>query len=93
MRKMMPALWADDDVTLPVINVYVRPADRLFPLKAGDKLFIDGPDAEVNEKMDFRFDVAFGESQIIDGAPLIETLDQMTNLVDNIILGFRQLLV
>jgi len=62
------------DIEFPAL--FLRPADRLFPLKAGDKLFIDAPDAELNEKLQFRFDIAFGE-------PLIETLQHMADLIDN----------
>jgi hypothetical protein len=49
------------DFTAMLPPLFVRPADRLFPLKAGDELFIDTPDSKVNEQMQFRFDVAFGE--------------------------------
>lgn len=93
MHQMMQKMWADKGITLPVLDLYVRPADRLFPLKAGDELFIDAPDAEVNEKMQFVFEVAFGEPQIVEGEPLLETLRQLTNLVDGIVPGFEPMLV
>jgi len=60
--------------------------------KVGDELLIDGPDAEVNDKMDFRFDVAFGEPGIIEGEPLLETLQGMADLVGHLIADFRPLL-
>ncbi len=72
--------------------LFIRPADRLFPLKAGDELYIGGVDHEINEKMEFRFNVAFGEPGIIEGEPLLETLHQMTDLVDGLIRGFKSLL-
>jgi hypothetical protein len=78
---------------LPMLNLFLRPADRMFPLKAGDELFIDAPDAEVNEQMQFLFDVAFGEPQVVDGEALLDTLKRMIELVDNIILSFRPLLI
>jgi hypothetical protein len=78
---------------IPALPLFVRPADRLFPLTAGDELFIDGADAEVNDKMQFRFDVAFGEPQVCEGDPLIETLQHMADLVDRLIPQFRPLLV
>ena len=46
---------------METIHAFFKTADRMFPLKAGDELFIDAPDGKVNEKMQFRFDVAFGE--------------------------------
>ncbi len=93
MQKLVEQVWLEEDIVLPEIDVYVRPADRLFPLKAGDELLITDPDTEVNEKMQFVFEVAFGEPQIVEGEPLLKTLQQMIDLVDNIVLNFRTLLV
>ena len=92
MQQMMQRMWADKGVTLPVLDFYVRPADRLFPLKAGDELFIDAPDAEVNEKMQFVFEVAFGEPQVVEGKPLLDTLHQLAKIVEGIVPGFEPLL-
>jgi hypothetical protein len=55
------------------------------PLKVGDTLFTDAPDAEVNEEMQFQFDIALNEPGIIEGKPLLETLHQLANLIDDII--------
>jgi hypothetical protein len=82
--------WAKG-VTLP--NIFLRPAETLFPLKAGAELFIDLPDAEANEKLDFRFEVAFGEPQICEGQPIVETLQHMADLVDSLVSSFKSLLV
>ena len=79
------------DMTVP--DIFMRPADCLFPLQAGDELFADLPDTEVNEKMQFTFEIAFGEPQVLEGEPLIETLHHMTQAVDDIILSFKPLLV
>ncbi len=64
-------------------SVFFRPADNLFPLKAGDELFIDAVDAEVNEKMQFRFNVALNEPGITDGKPSLETIHHLADLVSN----------
>ncbi len=74
------------------LHAFFRPADRMFPLKIGDQLFIDAADAEANQKMQFRFEVAFGEPGIVEGEPLLETLRQMMDLVDNIATSFVPLL-
>lgn len=92
MQRLMREAWPDDSSIVPVLDLYIRPADRMFPLKAGDELYIDAPEAEVNEKMQFVFDVAFGEPQIVEGEPLIETLRQMIDLVNNVVLSFKPLL-
>ena len=46
---------------MPIIDAFFRPADILFPLKWGGELFIDGRDAKVNERLQFRFNVALNE--------------------------------
>ena len=74
--------------TVPKSSLFLNPADRMWPLKAGDQLFIDGPDAEVKENRQFRFEVAFGESEVAEGEPIIETLQQMADLVDSLIMSF-----
>ena len=45
----------------PEFRLFLKPADRLCPLKAGDELFSDEPDAEVNQDMSFRLGVALCE--------------------------------
>ncbi len=75
-------------INLP--DFFVKPADRLFPLKVGDELFIDSPEAKEIEQMEFRFEIALGEPGIINGEPLIETLEHMTSHVENLITTFRE---
>ncbi len=69
--------------------LFFRPADRLFPLKVGDELYIGGADQPINDKMQFRFDVAFGEPGVAEDQPLLETLQQMVDAVDGLVSGLR----
>ncbi len=73
---------------VPKLDLFLKPADKLCPLKVGDELFVGAPDAEIDQQMQFRFNVAFGEPQIIEGEPLLETLKQMANIVDGLIPSF-----
>jgi hypothetical protein len=75
------------------MNLFIRPADALCPLKVGDKLLIDSADAEVNEKMNFRFDVAFNEPEIGESKPVLEAVQQLTDLVSGIVTRFRPYLL
>lgn len=79
MQKALP------DENIPLMSAFFRPAGVLFPLKAGDELFIDAPDAEVNEQLKFRFNVALNEPGIIEGKPLLETVYELTNHVEGIV--------
>jgi len=70
-------------------QVFFRPADKGFPLKAGQELLILGPDDEPDEKQQFRFEVAFAESEVVEGKPISETLHEITNLIDGIVTTFH----
>jgi hypothetical protein len=78
---------SDEGTRLRVPSFFVRPADRMFPIKIGDELFIDAPDAEPNEKMEFRFEVAIQEpkADLLNGEPLIDTLGGFVAVVDDTI--------
>jgi hypothetical protein len=77
---------------IPVPDIYLSPTDKLFPVRAGSELFTDMPDAEVNYKMNFLIDIAFGEPGISEGEPLVETLRGTLDLVGNIVSDFATLL-
>jgi hypothetical protein len=74
------------------ISLYLHPSDRLFPLKQGHELFRDAPDSEFNKDVKFGFEIAFGEPQVAEGEPLLETLQGMIDLVNNLISDFDPLL-
>jgi len=60
------------------------------PLKIGDPIFFKP--ANLNQKMEFKFEVAINEPQIIEFKPIFETLHVMFKFVDNIIPRFADLL-
>jgi len=77
---------------LPEISAFFRPADPLCPLKIGDELFIDLPDAEVDPQLKFAFEVAIHEPQITKPQPLIETVHQLAGVVESIVNRFAKYL-
>jgi hypothetical protein len=79
-------------IPLPKISAFYAPADKMFPLKAGDELFVGLPDTEVDQNLPFRFEVALGEPGIVRGSAIVETVDKMANLVDSIFGQFEPLL-
>lgn len=83
-KHLSTSPMADKFANMPALDLFLRPADRMFPLKAGDELFIDGPDAEPNEKLEFRFEVSFGEEGVAFGVPIVETLASLVKLVEGI---------
>lgn len=71
------------------LEFFLRPADTLHPLKVDDELFIDAVDAEVNDKMNFRFNVALSEHGVIESVPLLEAVQNLTDMVSNTVLQFK----
>ena len=69
---------------LPLGDIFLRP-NPTFPLKEGDELFEDLPDAEVNQDLQFAFDVAIDEPQIVQAESLPELLVQFTGPVDGVV--------
>jgi hypothetical protein len=84
------------DAQLEAIALSMPLSGGNCPLKVGDELklpFDRIPDMpELKKDIRFTFEIAFNESQIAEGEPLLETLHQMVELVGNIILAFRPLL-
>jgi hypothetical protein len=79
-------------LSLPRMPLFLRPANPLCPLKVGDVLFTDAVDAEPNPQMEFSFDVALNEPQIIHAEPLIEAVHQLAGAVDGIVGQFAKYL-
>jgi hypothetical protein len=74
-----------DDFEMPI---FYRPAESGFPLKAGYELLILGAEDEPDEKQQFRFEVAFAESNVVEGKPIIPFLQEATDLINGIIMTF-----
>jgi hypothetical protein len=68
-------------------DAYVSFNERQM-LNVGDELFIDAPDAEFNEKIEFLLDIAFSEPGIAEGESIIETIQRTADFVDNLITEF-----
>jgi hypothetical protein len=62
--------------------------------QVGDVVFVGMPgDEQVNQKLQFTFDIAFNEPGIIESKSMIETVDEMVTLVESIISTFAPFLV
>lgn len=67
------------------MDTFIVPADKGFPLKEGLELYIGAVGEKPNPKQQFRFQVALNERGIAEGEPLLETLHQLTTLVEGIV--------
>ena len=73
------------EVSFP--SVFLKPESRLCPLKAGDRLFTDLPDAEISQ-MRFAFEIAFSEPHVAEGLALTDTLHEMVDAVGAVLANF-----
>ena len=73
-------------------GLFIRPQDVHLPLKLGDPLMSESMDLEVDENLEFRFDISFNEPGIIEPEPVLETLQNMANLIGALIDVFEPLL-
>ncbi len=67
------------------MNIFLNPADKGFPLRAGFELYIGAVDEKPNPKQQFRFDVVLSEPGIMEGKPLLDTVNQFTVLVEGVV--------
>jgi hypothetical protein len=77
---------------VPEMHLFMKPADILFPLKVGDVLFIDLPDAKSNPNLQFKFDIVIQEPGIVEGEPLIEMLLVLIEAVNSLVSIFEPIL-
>ena len=73
------------DMEIPSMPFFVKPADNLFPLKAGDELFGDLPDAKPIPNLQFKFDIVIQEPGIAEGESVVEMLQAMIDSVNSLI--------
>jgi hypothetical protein len=69
-------------------------AYRKCPLNEGDELVFGFSDVlDENEEMRFTFEIVFNETGVVECEPILPLLVQMVDYVNNLILGFKPLLV
>lgn len=83
--------WFHEEWTtiLPPMNMFLRPADNQCPLEIGDVLLTGVDPSDVDPDVDFRFDIALNEPQIVEGKAVIETLKHFSDLVRATIISFK----
>lgn len=89
VSEMFKKNFPQSDGKFPPLPIFIKPADPLFPLKIGDQLFVDGPDAKEIPHMQFKFEILINEPGIIEGEPLVEFLKNMTVTVEEIFMKFK----
>lgn len=79
---------------LPPMRLGMKPAESLFPLKDGTVLYRVMPGARRvdDDDPEFSFEIALDEPKVVEGEPLIPTLNDLLQAVEGVIEAFRLLL-
>jgi len=81
--------WAEGEI-VESPPIAIRPADRLYPLKNGAVVMCVKAAARMSHSNDapdyqFIFEVAFGDGEIVQGEPVLPTLQQLIKSVEDVI--------
>jgi hypothetical protein len=71
-------------------EIWIRPADRLFPIKVGDELVGYPLDQKPKEHPKVKLEVSFGQGEIVEGEPILETLRQLVGVTDQTVQSFAE---
>ncbi len=80
---------ADARAALERMDIFINPADKGFPLKAGFELLMMGVNEKPNPEQQFLFTVATNEPGIVEGKPILETLQELSNVVEQVVAALR----
>ena len=70
-------------------TIYFPANKPIFPMKKGALLYNVAGNYETNKDIDFTFDIAFGEPDIFEGKPIVQTLNGLVDTVEKLVLSFR----
>jgi hypothetical protein len=68
------------------------PRGLKVPLNVGDELFVTFAGTPMDEKVDFTFEIAFGEQQLFHGHAIVPTLHKLARLIEHIVDQLERLL-
>lgn len=75
------------EVPMDFRHVLINPSGKSVAMKKGD-ILLTIPLAEMENYMQLRLDIAFGEPRAIQGKPVLELLHELTNVIRAIIIRF-----
>ena len=84
-----PGIPAEMRELMKGISLTLTPKGNVIPLKAGDQLFIDLPDAEEHKDMKFCFEITLNEPGVIEGKPIMETVMAFRDRISDIVNSFK----
>jgi len=91
-RQLVNSFPAQAVAALESMNIFLKPADTGFPLSAGFELYMGDVDEIPDPEQQFQFDVALSEPGVIDGEPILDTINDFKKTVSEIISTLTPLL-
>jgi hypothetical protein len=73
----------------PVHTNYFRAPEPIYAPEKGALLYSVQGNFEANKNVKFTFDVAFGEPEVFKGKPVLETMLELSDLVEGIVASFE----
>ncbi len=68
---------------------FLASANRLRPLRVGDEMLIDLPDADPNPQLSLQFEIAIHEAELGAPMPLSKLIHDLTGAVSRVVMSFR----
>lgn len=84
-RDFFASQMGVDPSEIPSLPIALNPADKQWPLNDGAEIYrvMDAArSSHRDEDVQFTFGIAFGEGEVVQGEPLIPTLHQLVNSVE-----------
>jgi hypothetical protein len=72
--------------------LHLKTTNKMCPLKQGDELFVDAPDAEPNQNLQFGLAVAFGQPGVAEGESVTDAFKTLVPLIEKIVSDFAPLI-
>lgn len=93
-RHLIKAIHAEagfnlTDEEVEARNFFTEPQSPIFLLKVDAVLLTDYFKRDVDDKVDFKYEIVLDEPGVAEGNSLLDTLRQMEDCVGNIILSFK----
>ena len=77
-----------DGLDLPKMALYIGEV-ATASLEVGTEIYISAPDANDNQKREFRLLTVFNEPGVIEGKAILETIQHLSDAVESVVASFK----
>jgi hypothetical protein len=92
-KPALPPMLLPDGTEIPFeFPGFLIPEDKMFPLEEGDEIYREPLNHETKDKPQFRFEIAFGQGEVVEGEPILPALNDLVGATEQTIELFAPLL-